>query len=271
MSDDTQDLQDLFSTTGMDDDALAALGATVDTLGANLTAALGKVTVDDIKTNDVTLVNLLFDDSWSIEQAGNTQTVVKGHNSILHALRESKAVGTTLIGCQYLNHGSLYSFVRLDGATEMFDRPDGKGNKQNYFPDGGTPLCDMSAVILASTTAKMAELEQGGITVRCVTFIITDGEDLHSRRHNPASIRPIVEGMLATESHIVGAMGIDDGHTDFRKVFGAMGIQDRWILTPGNTESEIRHAFGTISQSAVEVSQAAGASFSKVGLGGFGN
>jgi len=70
--------------------------------------------------------------------------------------------------------------------------------------------------------------------------------------------------MLAQENHIVAAMGISDGTTDFREVFRKMGIADRWILTPGNSASEIRRAFSVFSQSAVRA--AAGAQ-----LGGFSN
>ncbi len=79
----------------------------------------------------------------------------------------------------------------------------------------------------------------------------------------------MVDSLLKTENHIVAAMGIDDGSTDFRKVFSDMGIPDEWILTPGNTESEIRKAFQLFSQSAVRASQNA-ASFSQTAMGGFG-
>ncbi len=47
-----------------------------------------------------------------------------------------------------------------------------------------------------------------------------------------------------------------------------MKIRDEWILTPGNSDSEIRKAFQVFSQSAVRVSQSAGNLGS---LGGFGN
>jgi len=65
-------------------------------------------------------------------------------------------------------------------------------------------------------------------------------------------------------------MGIDDGFTDFRNVFQEMGVRDEWILTPANTESEIRKAFQVFSRSAVRASQSA-VSFSQTAMGGFGN
>ena len=76
--------------------------------------------------------------------------------------------------------------------------------------------------------------------------------------------------MLMQETHIVAAMGIDDGGlTDFRSVFREMGFHDEWILTPANNPSDIRRAFQVFSQSAVRASQGA-ASFSQTAQGGSG-
>lgn len=120
------------------------------------------------------------------------------------------------------------------------------------------------AVTLGTVIAKSQELAQAGIAVRTVTLIITDGGDYGSTRCKPADIKTIIDDMLAQENHIVAAMGISDGTTDFKAVFRGMGIPDRWILTPGNSGSEIRRAFAVFSQSAVRASQGAQ-------LGGFSN
>jgi len=98
--------------------------------------------------------------------------------------------------------------------------------------------------------------------------IVTDGAN-NGRGKSASDVRTLVQDMLRQESHIVAGMGIDDGYTDFRKVFGDMGIPDRWILTPGNTGSEIRDAFRLLSQSVVQASQNA-QSFSRTAGGGFG-
>ena len=131
------------------------------------------------------------------------------------------------------------------------------------IPFRGT-LYDQTAVVLGTVIAKAQELQQAGIAVRTVTLIITDGGDYGSTRAKAADVQAIVRDMLAQENHIVAAMGISDGSTDFKKVFQAMGIPDRWILTPGNSASEIRRAFQVFSQSAVRASQGAQ-------LGGFAN
>jgi hypothetical protein len=83
-------------------------------------------------------------------------------------------------------------------------------------------------------------------------------------------VRALIEDMLRAESHVIAALGIDDGYTNFRKIFREIGIQDGWTLTPGNTAIDIRAAFQVFSQSAVRASQG-GTAFVQAALGGFSN
>lgn len=236
--------------------ALAALDAA--DVGAQIQAGLG-VTIDDVAASEVVLVTMMPDDSQSIAQAHNTEAVRDGHNFVLDALRGSRQSGEVLAHTRYLNGEVLCPYVALDHAVAM--------TPANYHPCHATPLYDQTAVVLGTVIAKTQELMQAGIAVRTVTLIITDGADYGSTRMKPADVKAIVDDMLAQEHHIVAAMGISDGSTDFRDVFRAMGIPDRWVLTPGNSASEIRRAFAVFSQSAVRASQ--GAALPQ--LGGFGN
>jgi hypothetical protein len=262
-------LSSLLNSAGLNASASAAMALTADTLGPAIMAGLGNVSLDDIGSSEVVLVTLLLDDSGSIRMvAGNTEAVRTGHNTMLDALLGTKQAGDVLISCRYLNNdpptdqGVLYPYRPLSGAPQL--------DSHNYNPRGGTPLYDQIAVTLTGVTAKMAEFEAGGVAARAITAIITDGDNQHSYTHRTAaSVRPIVEGLLHTEQHIIAAMGIDDGRTAFRDVFREMGILDAWILTPGNTPGEIRKAFTLVSQSAVRASQSAG-SFSQTAMGGFG-
>lgn len=231
--------------------------ATLDVVdvGAQIQAGLG-VTVDDVAASEVVLLTMMPDDSSSIQSAGNTDAVRDGHNYVLDALAGSKQSGEVLAHTRYLNGHVLCPYTALEHAVKM--------TRANYNPNLGTPLFDQAAVVLGTVIAKATELAQAGIAVRTVTLIITDGGDFGSTRCKAADIRALVEDMLAQENHIVAAMGISDGTTDFRAVFAAMGIPARWVLTPGNSSSEIRRAFQVFSQSAVRASQGAA-------LGGFGN
>ena len=247
-----------------DDGLLSAASAqaltTVD-LGAQIQAGLG-IDVEDVMASEVVLLTQLIDDSGSISSAGNAAAVRAGHNLVLDAVRGARQRDDVLAHARYLNGEVLYPYTLLDGARQM--------DAHNYQPSGGTPLYDAAVVLLGTVLAKAQEFAGSGVPARTVTLIITDGADMHSRRHCARDVAALVRDMTLTETHIVAAMGVDDGSTDFRAVFRDMGIDDRWILTPGNNASDIRQAFGVFSQSVVAVSQGA-ANFSKGALGGFGS
>lgn len=227
--------------------------------GAQIQQGLG-VNVGDIEASEVILVTLLIDDSGSIRfVAGNADLVRQGHNGVRDALKDAKQAAALLMSTRYLNGTILYAYCQLQDTVEM--------TPQNFDPNGGTPLNDQAIVTLGQVLAKAQEFADNGVPVRTVTAIITDGKD-ESSRASASQVKALVDDLLRQENHIVCAMGISDGHTDFKAVFTEMGIRPEWILTPGNTPKEIRAAFKTISQSAVRVSQAA--NFSKAKLGGFG-
>ena len=142
-------------------------------------------------------------------------------------------------------------------------------DSRNFDPNDGTPLYDQSVVLLGTVLAKTRQFAAAGVPARTVTLIITDGADAGSVRSRAADVKVLVTDMLKAERHIVAAMGVDDGSTDFREVFREMGIEDRWILTPGSGAGDIRRAFQVFSQSALRASQSAG-SFSKTSVGDSG-
>jgi len=246
-------LADAHDTGALSKQALDALDV-VD-VGAQIQAGLG-LSIDDVGSSEVVLLTMMPDDSSSIQHAGNADAVRDGHNFVLDALGASKQAGEVLAHTRYLNGHVLFPYTQLAHAQRL--------TPANYNPWNATPLYDQSVVVLGTVIAKAQELAQAGIAVRTVTLIITDGGDCGSTRCKAADVAAIVRDMLAQENHIVAAMGIKDGSTDFRSVFRAMGIPDRWVLTPGNSASEVRRAFQVFSQSAVRA--AAGAQ-----LGGFSN
>lgn len=255
------DLNQLFQSAqaeGMlSNDSLNALN--VHDIGAQIQAGLG-IQVDDVTASEVVLVTLMPDDSGSIEYGGNAATVRAGHNTILDALLNSNQTDNILVHNRYLNGFVLYPYCSIMQAVPM--------DEHNYTPNQGTPLYDQTVVLLGTVLSKAQEFSDNGVPVRTVTLIISDGADAHSRRASAKTVRSLVQDMLRTEDHIIAAMGIDDGSTNFRQVFRDMGIRDQWILTPGNSQKEIRHAFQVFSQSAVRASQSSG-HFSQTSLGGF--
>jgi hypothetical protein len=252
-----KDAKDLIASAHADG-ALSATSmqvlGTVD-LGAQIQAGLG-IAVDDVDASEVVLLTMMPDDSGSM--ASNEKLVRDGHNLVLDALAGSKSHEAILAHTRYLNGHVLYPYRPLDQAIRM--------TAQNYTADKGTPLYDQTLVLLGGVVAKTQAFAQSGVAARSVTLIITDGADSGSTRR-ARDVAAVVADLRRQECHIVAALGIDDGVTDFKKVFGEMGIDDRWILTTGNSASEIRRAFQVFSQSAVQASQAA--SFAGTALAGF--
>lgn len=262
MSQNTPNLNNLFQSAHEEGllSAASIQALNVIDIGAQIQAGLG-INVDDVAASEVVLVSIMPDDSGSIRYSKNAQAVRDGHNTILDALKTSNQQDNILIHNRYLNGHVLYPYCQLSQAVPM--------NQHNYDPDKGTPLYDQTVILLGTVLAKSQEFADNGVPVRTVTLIITDGADEHSNRANAQTVSALVKDMLRAENHIIAAMGIDDGHTDFRTVFQEMGIQPDWILTPGNSQAEIRQAFQMFSQSAVRVSQGT-TNFSQAGLGGFG-
>jgi hypothetical protein len=259
---DTRNLKNLFDNS-RDEGVLSTSShaiLTLPDLGARIQQGLG-VSVDDIPASEAFLLTLLVDDSASISAAKNDGLVIDGYNAVRTALSESKQNGGIVMHTRYLNGTVLSPYIPIAQAPVM--------TPANYKANGGTPLYDESVAILGTVLAKAQEFADAGVPSRSVTVIITDGADCGSHRHAAKHVKAIVEDMRRGESHIVAGVGLSDGSTDFRRVFREMGIEDRWILTPGSSKSEIRAAFHVISQTAVRSSQGRG-QFATAAAGGFG-
>jgi hypothetical protein len=256
------DLNQLFQTAQQEGTLSMQAAQTLDIndIGAQIQAGLG-TPVDQVQASEVVLVTQMPDDSGSIRMGQNSQVVRDGHNQVLDALNASKQKDGILAHTRYLNGTVLFPYCPLNQAVRM--------DSKNYNPNLGTPLYDQTLVLLATVLAKAQLFADNGVPARAVTLLITDGADAGSGR-SARDVKKIVNDLLKTEQHIIAALGIDDGSTDFKQVFREMGIRDEWILLPGNSPSEIRKAFQVFSQSAARASQSAG-HFSKMAASGFFN
>lgn len=231
-------------------------------LGQQIQQGMGSP-IEAVTASEIVVVQQLIDDSGSIRfVAGNTEAVREGSNGAIEALQKTKQAqaGSIFAALRFLNDGVLYDIRPIAGAELL--------TTSNFNPDGGTPLYDQTIVLCGTAIAKAQEYQNNGIAVRTINLIVTDGHDQHSQ-HSIADCASVVQDLLKTEMHIVAAIGITDGTTDFQTIFRGMGIPDQWILTPQNRATEIRKAFALASQSAVRASQGS-ASFSQTAMGGFG-
>ncbi len=219
--------------------------------------------INQLKGDGVLLVASLIDDSGSIgvivdrdpktgksisrsasynDPKSNAEAVRIGHNAVIQALTESANPSAIWFHTRYLNGRELNQWNPLAKATKM--------NRDNYQEGGGTPLYDETVVILGSTIAKTEEFRNNLVAVRTATLLVTDGADYGSEVQTADSVKSVITDMYNMGIHIVAAMGIDDGSTDFRDVFIKMGIRENLILTPGSSPEEIRKSFGLFGKMA---------------------
>ncbi len=115
---------------------------------------------------------------------------------------------------------------------------------------------------LGTVVAEAQNAALWGTPARTISLIMTDGADNASRRFSAGDVARLVADIQTFERrHIVAAIGYGGagGGPDFRDIFAEMGIEDRWIFTPGRSEQEIRAAFDVFSQSVLTLSKNAGA------------
>jgi hypothetical protein len=189
----------------------------------------------------------------------NQHAVMIGHRAILHSLRQVEGM-EILLSTTFLNGGELHSYRPLKDAIALTD--------ENYHLRGGTPLFDKGVAALRKVMAKTQEAEENWKRARTITCFITDGAD-NSHEQTAADIAAVVTMLRNKGPHIINAMGIDDGMTDYKEVFQSMGILPDWILTPGSTSGEIMDAFTKLAQASVEASRVGDQAFRELATGGF--
>jgi uncharacterized protein YegL len=121
----------------------------------------------------------------------------------------------------------------------------------NIKPGGMTACFDASVKALENTIRYRQNLEQQGITVKNLVFIITDGES-NTGMYNADDVKQLIDHLYTNESNFgsfsIVLFGLGD-ETNFRSIGRGMGIRDEMIATIGITAKEIRKMIGFISSS----------------------
>ena len=99
---------------------------------------------------------------------------------LIQALLESKQQDNIEVINKYLNGKVLYPYTPLSLVPKM--------DSSNYDANGGTPLFDETAKLLATVIAKSQDFKNNGIQVRTITLLLTDGDDCHSHTSTAADV-----------------------------------------------------------------------------------
>lgn len=212
-----------------------------------LAGAAGK-DLEDITASDVTLVTVLIDASSSIGDRGLEKAVREGQNALLDAFAGAKDRDAVLLACWTFNGAMdvVHSYVPVPDATRF--------DTKNYRAGGSTALYDAWCTALAANVAYAQRLRDGGTPTRSVVVVVTDGEDVGSKR-TAADCARISRDLLASELFTLALVGVG-ADVNFEHVAKSMGIPPGCILWERDaTPSGLRRAFQLVSRSAVRASQ----------------
>jgi hypothetical protein len=212
-----------------------------------LAGAAGK-DLEDLEASDVTLVTVLIDASSSIADRGLEGAVRDGQNALIDAFSGAKERDSILLACWTFNESAkvLHSYVPVDEATRL--------DARNYRGGGATSLYDTWCDALAANVTYAQRLRDGGTPARSVVVVVTDGEDVGSKRTAGHCAR-LSKDLLASELFTLAFVGVGTD-VDFENVAKAMGVPPGCVLVQRDaTPSGLRRAFQLVSRSAIRASQ----------------
>mgnify|MGYP003384615625 CR=1 FL=1 len=253
MTQNTPDAADLFQDAKESGEISPASAALLTGLSARINKTMAILPVKPLVT-DQTLLCMLLDNSPSMEYNRNHVAAVEGHNSVVNALAQARAINSVESLTMLLNANPKYTRTitgdRDDfhwGALKAAPRLDHK----RYIHGSSTPLYDRCLETLGSVVARTKWWEDTyGVQARSITLLMTDGEDNDSKA-NAAEVAQVVADMLAMEKHRIFFMGLSSCATDFRQIGKSMGIPEECIGVVERDAKAIRDKFQLFSQSAV--------------------
>jgi hypothetical protein len=224
-------------------------------LGAigNLTA-LG-VGVDDLDSEDVTLVAFVIDMSSSM--GGCADTVIKAYNTEIAALSAAKSAGSLLVSTTTFadQPALLHGYAKIDGVAPL--------SPATYAPNGSTALYDAVLGVFSRLEAYRKTLFDNGVRTRAIVVVLSDGDDNVSKG-TAADVRQIADRLVREETTTLAYVGFGSGGhgASLRALAGAIGFPS--VITASQSTSEIRKALGQVSASILRTTRvkvAGGASF----------
>lgn len=209
------------------------------------------VPVENLDTDDPTLLAIVLDGSGSMEDA--TDGVIKGFNEgLLGGLVGAKG-GSEIIASLWIfndQSDSVFAHVKVE-EVEKLDR-------RKYRPFGSTALYDTTLKAITGLQAYAVTLQQAGIIPRCLVVVVSDGADNASRR-TASEVRSVIQSCLRQENWTFGFAGaktFEGASVDFNKVAKNMGIESI-IVVDAATPHDWRQLFSLVSKSVIRKSQTA--------------
>jgi hypothetical protein len=240
----SNDLQSLFQDSQQDGLSQQSVDLMIQNLNGQ--AALGCVgaQVDDLNTDDVTLLVTIIDESSSMGPVRDD--VIDAFNQMTRALNDSKASDSILMSCwTFADRPKLvFDYTPITSVKDM--------TRKTFNPSGATALYDATLDGFTGVVAYGQDLRNNGIRTRCIIVVISDGGDNVSS-HTDTAVRTVADDLIRQEFYTLAYVGLGDTQF-FNQIASRMGFPN--VLTVNSTASDIRRALDMVSGSVIRASQA---------------
>lgn len=200
------------------------------------------------QTSSVIMAIVVADVSPSMEEDGKADAVNTASTEVF--LKELK-------GCHRKDDIVIKGITfdeevrHTSGFMRIVDTPD---DYLHIQPQGrGTALYDATLQALEAAVQYRTDLEEQGVDVRTIVYIMTDGVDNSSSTSSCSRIKSIIDDLRKKESwsssFTINVLGVGED-SDFRKACINMSLNpDKCLDTISASAAEIRKHMGVISQS----------------------
>ena len=213
-------------------------------------AGCGGVDIDEINSEEVTLVTVIIDASSSMySYASDVLTQYK--DQFLDPLRGAKNAESILVSVWIFSADGGDKVRLVHGYTPVPDCQD--LTSADYSPSGMTPLRDAVMKGVTGLVNYGQTLRDNGTRTKSIVLVLSDGED-NASRVSGAKVKRLSEDVLRAQEFVLSYIYFGD-QSEGDKHARAIGFPPHHRLTGSLDPSGIRRVFGTVSASVISTSQ----------------
>ena len=208
------------------------------------------IPLNQLASNDITLVMNIIDRSGSMYEYA-PDLINAYNNQYLAAMTASASADDILVSAILFDSriNLLHGYLNLADAPQL--------SADNYAPHDATALYDAVAAGISNMTLYAQQLRSGGVAVRCLIVVYSDGED-NASKQRAASVKKAAKDLLQHEMYTLAYVGFKSGgisEAELRKLADTIGFPD--ILIAGASADQLRRIFRLSSMNAISVSRGA--------------
>lgn len=239
----SQDLQSLFKASQQDGLSHQSIDIMIHNLDAQTGLGCVGAQVDDLNTDDVTLLVVVLDQSSSM--SGVQQDVIDSFNTMNRALADSRDADSILVSAWTFDSkpNLLFGYTPVSDVKDL--------TPQDYHPNGTTALYDAVMDAYTGIVAYGQDLRNNGIRTRAIVVTLSDGGD-NSSTQTASTVRSLSQDLLRQEIYTLAFVGFGDDQ-QMRGIAKSMGMPS--VMTAQHSASEIRRVLNVVSGSVIRASQ----------------